>query len=102
MRPSSNSIGSARRGEEIVVVGAGIGGLATAIRLAHAGYSVRLLEKNERVGGKLNLIQGDGYTFDSGPSLFTMPWVVRELWESLGRDVGAALDIRPVDPVCRY
>lgn len=85
-----------------MVVGGGLGGLAAAIRLAHAGHRVRLLEKNERVGGKLNIVQAEGYTFDTGPSLFTMPWVVRELWASTGRDVGDALDIRPVDPVCRY
>ncbi len=91
-----------RGGERIVVVGGGLGGLAAAIRLAAAGYRVHLLEKNDQVGGKLNIVQEDGYTFDRGPSLFTMPWVVRELWAAVGRDVGDALDIRPVDPVCRY
>ena len=93
--------GSTQR-EQVVIVGGGIGGLAVSIRLAHAGYAVRLLEKNEQVGGKLNLLVAEGYTFDTGPSLFTMPWVVRELWASVGRDADEVLDIRPVDPVCRY
>ena len=88
--------------ERIVVVGGGLGGLAAAIRLAYAGHRVQLFEKNERVGGKLNIVEADGYRFDTGPSLFTMPWVVRELWSSVGRDVRDALDIRPLDPVCRY
>lgn len=90
------------RSEDIVVVGGGLGGLAAAARLAHAGHRVKLFEKNERVGGKLNIVEQGGYTFDTGPSLFTMPWVVAELWSALGRDVHEDLDIRPLDPVCRY
>lgn len=85
-----------------VIVGAGLGGLSAGIRLALAGHRVRVLEKNARVGGKLNLVEGDGYTFDTGPSLFTMPWVVRDLWAAAGRKADEVLDIRPVDPVCRY
>ncbi len=85
-----------------MVVGGGLGGLAAAIRLAGKGYQVRLLEKNERVGGKLNIHQAAGYTWDTGPSLFTMPWVVRDLFQSVGRDADAVLNIVPVDPVCRY
>ncbi len=88
--------------EQVVIVGGGIGGLAASIRLANAGYRVRVLEKNDRVGGKLGIVEAQGYTFDTGPSLFTMPWVVRELWSSVGRNADDVLDIRPVDPVCRY
>ncbi len=87
---------------EIIIVGGGLGGLAAAIRLANAGYRVRLLEKNERVGGKLNIVAADGYRFDTGPSLLTMPWVVRDLFESVGRRMDESLEITPVDPVCRY
>lgn len=86
----------------LVIVGGGLGGLAAAIRLQHAGHQVRIVEKNERVGGKMNLVEADGYRFDTGPSLFTMPWVVRDLFRSVGRDADAVLDIQPVDPVCRY
>lgn len=93
---------SGRTGQTIVVVGGGIGGLAAGIHLALAGHHVRILEKNERIGGKLNLLVSDGYTFDTGPSLFTMPWVVRELWAAAGRNADDVLEIRPVDPVCRY
>ena len=90
------------QGERIVIVGGGLGGLAAAVRLAAAGHRVRVFEKNERVGGKLNMVREHGYTFDTGPSLFTMPWVVRELWRAAGRDADEVLDIRPLDPVCRY
>jgi phytoene desaturase len=87
---------------ETIIVGGGLGGLAAAIRLQTAGYRVRLLEKNERVGGKMNIVEADGFTFDTGPSLFTMPWVVRELWAAAGRSADDVLEIVPVDPVCRY
>jgi phytoene desaturase len=87
---------------EVIIVGGGLGGLAAAIRLQAAGHRVRLLEKNERVGGKLNSVQADGFTFDTGPSLLTMPWVVRELWTATGRCADDVLSIMPVDPVCRY
>jgi phytoene desaturase len=87
---------------DIIIVGGGLGGLAAAIRLAGAGHRVRLLEKNERVGGKMNIAEAGGYRWDTGPSLFTMPWVVRELYESVGRRTDDSLTIVPVDPVCRY
>jgi phytoene dehydrogenase-like protein len=87
---------------DTIIVGAGLGGLAAAIRLQLSGRRVRLLEKNERVGGKMNIVQAEGFTFDTGPSLFTMPWVVRELWAAAGRSADDVLEIAPVDPVCRY
>ena len=56
-----------------IVIGAGIGGLATAARLARAGYKAILLEKNSRPGGRTDTIEGDGFRFDTGPTLFLMP-----------------------------
>ena len=88
--------------QHIIIVGAGLGGLAAAIRLRAAGYAVTILEKNERVGGKMNIVQRDGFTFDTGPSLFTMPWVVRDLLAVAGRNLDDELTIVPVDPSCRY
>lgn len=85
-----------------IVVGAGLGGLATAIRLALQGRCVQVFEKNERVGGKLNLVESNGYTFDTGPSLFTMPWVLEELFTAAGRDMRAYIDLVQIEPTCRY
>ncbi len=85
-----------------LVIGAGLGGLSAAIHLAVAGYAVTVLEKNERVGGKLDIYQQAGYTYDTGPSLFTMPWVVRDLFALAGRNADDYLDIVPVEPTCRY
>lgn len=86
----------------VIIVGAGLGGLAAAIRLAAQGRRVTLLEKNERVGGKLNLISAQGYTFDTGPSLLTMPWVIDELFAAAGRRTADYLQLDQVEPTCRY
>lgn len=88
--------------DQVIVVGAGLGGLAAAIRLAARGRRVTVLEKNERVGGKLNLIEAQGYTFDTGPSLLTMPWVIEELFASAGRRMADYLALEQVEPTCRY
>lgn len=85
-----------------IIVGGGLGGLAAAIHLAARGRRVLLLEKNERVGGKLNLVEAGGYTFDTGPSLLTMPWVLRELFTVAGARLEDELELLPVEPTCRY
>ena len=85
-----------------IIVGGGLGGLATAIHLAAAGQRVIVLEKNERVGGKLNIVAENGYTFDTGPSLLTMPWVLRDLYATAGARLEDDLDLVPVEPTCRY
>lgn len=86
----------------IVVVGAGLGGLAAALHLSAAGRRVIIFEKNERVGGKLNIIQESGYCFDIGPSLLTMPWVLRETLAVAGTSLEDELVLLPVEPACRY
>ncbi|WIM98110.1 phytoene desaturase family protein [Actinoplanes oblitus] len=79
---------------EIVVIGAGVGGLAAAIRLAEAGHRVTVHERSGTVGGKLATYHRDGFRFDTGPSLLTLPGVFAEL----------GLDLRPepLDPVVRH
>ena len=86
----------------VVVIGAGLGGLAAAIRLAARGVRVRVLEKNATPGGKVNLHRGGGYAFDTGASLLTMRHVVADLFESAGRRLEDYLDLEPLDPICRY
>ncbi|MEE4257615.1 MAG: phytoene desaturase family protein [Bacteroidales bacterium] len=63
----------------VIIVGAGMGGLATALRLASRGYKVTVLEKNAQSGGRLNQIKKDGFTFDTGPSFFSMSYEFDEL-----------------------
>jgi phytoene desaturase len=79
-----------------------MGGLATAIRLAAAGYSVEIFEKNERTGGKLNLLEESGFRWDTGPSLITMPFVYQELFKAAGRNFEDYVELVPVEPICRY
>ena len=91
-----------REGENVAVIGAGVGGLTCAALLAHAGRRVTLFEKNERVGGKLNWLAEGGYTWDMGPSLLTMPYVFEQLWQKLGRRLQDDLTLVPLPVTCRY
>ncbi len=86
----------------VAVIGAGVGGLTCAALLAHAGRRVTVFEKNERVGGKLNWLEADGYTWDMGPSLLTMPYVFEGLWRKLGRRLQDDLTLIPLPVTCRY
>ncbi len=89
-------------GDKCVIVGGGLGGLASAIRLAKAGMSVVLMEKNATVGGKAGVFSKDGFTWDTGPSLVTMPEILNDLFRDAGRDPGDYLSLQQVQPVCRY
>jgi phytoene desaturase len=60
--------------KSVLIAGAGIGGLATALRLAKKGYHVHLVEKNNQAGGRINQLKKDGFTFDTGPSFFSMSY----------------------------
>lgn len=98
-------------GKHIVIVGAGVGGLAAAVRLAAQGQRVTLLEKLDRVGGKVNLWTAPHphrasderpFRFDTGPSLLTLPLVFADLFAFAGRDVREHLSVRRLDPVSRF
>ncbi len=84
------------------VIGAGIGGIATAIRLANKGFAVEVFEANAYPGGKLSEIVTKGYRFDAGPSLFTMPQFVDELFELSGKKPTDYFEYLKLDEVCRY
>jgi phytoene desaturase len=86
----------------VAVVGAGLGGLATAARLASTGHSVTVLEQADHVGGKLGWYFRDGHAFDTGPSLVTWPQVYRELFAATGGRLEDAVDLVRLDPAVAY
>ncbi|XQY92422.1 phytoene desaturase family protein [Metabacillus sp. HB246100] len=83
---------------KVTVIGGGLAGMSTAIRLAAHNYDVTILEKGERLGGKLNIRKGMGFTFDTGPSILTMPWILEKLFSSVGKNVHDYLEIVRVEP----
>jgi phytoene desaturase len=85
----------------VVIVGAGLGGLSAAIHLAAAGREVTIVEKNSFPGGRCGLLEKDGYRFDTGPTVLTMPSLIEELFSLLGEDMKQWLDLMPVDPLYR-
>src|SRR5512135_652217 len=82
----------------VIVIGAGIGGIATAGRLARNGYEVMVVEKNSNGGGRCNQIVKDGHRFDVGPTLFLMPGVFEETYTALGETMSHHLDLKRIDP----
>jgi phytoene desaturase len=88
--------------DPIVIIGAGIGGLSAAIRLAVAGKQVLVLEQNQAVGGKMGKVRAGGYRWDTGPSVITMRHVLDDLFAVAGRDTADYLNLRPVEPLTRY
>ncbi len=88
--------------KKAIIIGAGIGGLTTALRLKKLGYDVSVFEKNEKPGGKANEINESGFRFDTGPSLFTMPWVLEELFNDLGIKIKDFLEYNKLDILCKY
>ena len=88
--------------QETIVIGAGLGGLAAAIRLQAAGHAVRVFEQEPQAGGKANRISWQGYHFDTGPSLLTMPFVVDDLFRVAGKRREDYLEWERLEPACRY
>jgi phytoene desaturase len=79
------------------IIGSGLGGLATALRLRTIGYRVTILEKHTTPGGRLNQIKADGFTFDMGPSFMSMSYELRELFDSCG--ISSPIRLEELDPV---
>jgi phytoene desaturase len=85
----------------VAVIGAGLGGLGVALRLQGLGHDVVVLEQRERPGGRAYQLQDAGFTWDMGPSLITMPWVLEETFAAGGLDLHREVDLVPLDPFYR-
>lgn len=85
-----------------IVIGAGVAGLATSVRLASQGWQVQVFEQNDYPGGKLSWFQQDGFSFDAGPSLFTQPQLLEQLFADAGEPISNYFEYRRADESCRY
>ena len=87
--------------QQVVVVGAGPGGLAAAMQLAHRGCDVTVLERRDRPGGRTSAIEREGYRFDCGPTFFLYPRVLKEIFASVGYDLMSEVPMERLDPQYR-
>src|SRR5215203_6214017 len=87
--------------KRVGVIGGGLGGLAAASTLAARGHSVILFEKNEWLGGKAAVLEQDGFRFDMGPTILTIPSVLRSIFAEAGRNLEDYLDLVRLDPQWR-
>lgn len=81
-----------------VVIGAGFGGLAAAIRLGARGYRVTVADKLDKPGGRAYVFEQDGFRFDAGPTIITAPFLLEDLWALCGKRMADHIDLRPMDP----
>ena len=86
---------------KIIVVGAGFGGLAAAIRLRARGHEVTVVEKRDQPGGRAAVFRQDGFTFDAGPTIITAPQLIEQLFAVAGRRMVDHVRLVPVDPFYR-
>ena len=87
--------------DHVVVVGAGLAGLSAALRLAGAGKKVTVLERENVPGGRNGLLKKDGYSFDTGPSVLTMPSLINDAFNCVGEDMKDWLELTPLTPLYR-
>ncbi|WP_326491742.1 phytoene desaturase family protein [Myxococcus stipitatus] len=85
----------------MLVIGSGFGGLAAAIRLAARGFRVTVLERRQGPGGRANVFEQEGFTFDAGPTVITCPQLLEELWALAGQRMSDHVVLRPVTPLYR-
>ncbi len=84
------------------IIGGGIGGLSAALLLAHYGYGVEVFEQQSRVGGKALSTEAQGFRFDTGPTLFTMPFVLEELFNDAGKKLSDYIELHHLEETTRY
>lgn len=85
--------------KKIVIIGSGVAGLASAVRLQSKGFQVEIYEKESTIGGKMNQIVKDGFTFDTGPTIAMMPSIYKEVFEAAGRNADDYISMEQLDPI---
>lgn len=92
----------AMKAKRCAIIGAGLGGLSAAIRIASLGIQVDVFEQSSSAGGKAAEISANGFRFDCGPSVLTMPFIIENLFKEAGDDLGKYCTIEPLERHCRY
>jgi len=87
--------------DHVVVVGAGLAGLSAALRLAGAGRKVTVVERESVPGGRNGLLKKDGYSFDTGPTVLTMPSLIQDAFSCVGEDLKDWIELKPLTPLYR-
>ncbi|MHA2336164.1 MAG: phytoene desaturase family protein [Candidatus Hodarchaeales archaeon] len=87
--------------KNIIVIGSGIGGLSSAIRMQAAGYNVTILERRDQIGGRAGVYKMEGFTFDAGPTVITAPFLIEDLFKEAGRNMNDYVTLLPVHPYYR-
>ncbi|MCC5973740.1 MAG: phytoene desaturase [Rubellimicrobium sp.] len=100
-RPADGANLNRANSNRAIVIGAGLGGLAAAMRLGAKGWRVTVIDRLDRAGGRGSSITQGGHRFDLGPTIVTVPQVFEELWAACGRDFRKDVDLRPLDPFYR-
>lgn len=88
--------------QKAIVIGGGLGGMASALRLRAKGYAVTLLERGDSLGGRARVFKQDGHSFDAGPSVITAPYLIHELFELFQKNPRDYIDIVPLEHWYRY
>ncbi|MEJ2618209.1 MAG: phytoene desaturase family protein [Ignavibacteriaceae bacterium] len=91
-----------KRNFKVAIIGAGIGGLTASVKLANNGFDVSVFEKNSYIGGKAGVIRNNEFRFDSGPSLLTMPFILKKIFEECGEDINNYLTIEKLNILTKY
>lgn len=84
--------------KRVVIIGAGMGGLATALRLAYQGFAVNVLEKQSRPGGRSNILEENGFRVDTGPTILVMKNALKDTYSAIGQDINRRLNLVQIDP----
>jgi phytoene desaturase len=99
---NSDPVTSTRVFKKAVVVGAGFGGIASALRLAAKGYRVTLIDRTRMLGGRAQVFEKDGFRHDAGPTVITAPFLIDELFELFGKKSGDYFELKPLTPWYRF
>lgn len=86
----------------VAIIGGGLGGLSAAIHLRALDYPVTIFEANDRLGGRANRIEADGFSFDTGPSLLNYPWVFENVFKAVGKRMEDYVELLPVEPAVAF